>query len=133
MKRSAVVTLTVLPALAAAACGSDAPDPCALATYNATACQYAVDHGGYYHTGRWIPHMYGSPFIFYSNGYQNYVAGGGRVIARPDQVYAVPVGASPPTVTTPSGAGTAGGNALGAGTTRGGFGGIGGGHSAVGA
>ena len=132
MKRSAAVTLTLVPAIVAATCGMERPDPCVPVTYNADACQYAVDHQGYYHNGSWIAHGYARPFIFYSNGYSNYLAGGGQVRALGSQTFAVPAG------------GRAGGVAQGAvggpqspgaasATTRGGFGGIGAGHSSAGA
>ncbi len=79
MKRSTAVTLTLVPAFAAA-CNSTppAPDPCLPASYSAEACQYAIDHRGYYHDGYWVPHVYGYPYIFYSGGYNTYILRGGR-------------------------------------------------------
>jgi hypothetical protein len=121
VKRSATVTLTLVPALVAATCSGDRPDPCEPRTYSAEACQYAVDHQGYYHNGSWIGHSYGRPFIFYSNGYSNYVAGGGQVRSIPSRAFAVPAG----------GRGSAiggGSRTAGSATARGGFGGIGSGH-----
>ena len=79
MKRSTTVTLTLVPAFAAA-CNSTppAPDPCLPASYSAVACQYAVDHRGYYHDGYWVPHVYGYPYLFYSGGYNTYILRGGQ-------------------------------------------------------
>ena len=79
MKRSTAVTLTLVPAFAAACNNTPpAPDPCLPASYSAQACQYAVDHRGYYHDGYWVPHVYGYPYIFYSGGYNTYIVRGGR-------------------------------------------------------
>ena len=79
MKRSTAVTLTLVPAFAAACNNTPpAPDPCLPASYSAAACQYAVDHRGYYHDGYWVPHVYGYPYIFYSGGYNTYIVNGGR-------------------------------------------------------
>ncbi len=82
MKRSSTVVLTLVPAFAAAACGNSTPppDPCLPETYSAQACQYAVEHRGYYHDGHWFPHVYPQPFFFYNNAYTGYVARGGRVM-----------------------------------------------------
>lgn len=126
MKRSGAVTLTLIPAVVAATCGTERPDPCVPATYSAEACQYAVDHQGYYHNGLWIAHGYSRPFLFYSNGYSNYVAGGGQVRALGSQAFAVPAGGRG----IGAGPGAAGARAGGgaSATTRGGFGGIGSGH-----
>lgn len=81
MKQSSVVALTIVPALAAA-CGPSVPppDPCLPQTYAAAACEYAVEHRGYYHDGIWIPHVYPNPFFFYNNQYTGYIARGGRVM-----------------------------------------------------
>jgi hypothetical protein len=128
MKRSATVTLTLVPALVAATCGTDRPDPCVPATYNAEACQYAVDHRGYYHNGMWIGHSYARPFLFYSNGYSSYVAGGGQARSVPPGAFAVPPGAG----VGGAGSGVRGAAGATSGTTRGGFGGIGAGHSSSG-
>ena len=127
MKRSSAVTLTLVPALVAATCGTDRPDPCVPATYNAEACQYAVDHRGYYHNGMWIGHSYARPFLFYSNGYSSYLAGGGQVRSLPSGAFAVPPGAGTSGVGAGGARGT-GGAAAATGTTRGGFGSTGAAH-----
>lgn len=81
MKRSSSIVLTLVPAFAAA-CGPSTPppDPCLPQTYAAEACQYAVEHRGYYYGGTWYPHVYTQPFFFYNNAYSGYVASGGRVM-----------------------------------------------------
>jgi hypothetical protein len=132
MRRSATVTLTLVPALVAATCGSDRPDPCVPATYNAEACQYAVDHQGYYHNGMWIGHSYARPFLFYSNGYSSYVAGGGQLRSLPSAAFAVPPAGTPGAAGAGSASGSRGSASATGGTTRGGFGGIGAGHSSAG-
>jgi hypothetical protein len=81
VKQSSVVVLTIVPAFAAA-CGdrTPPPDPCLPQNYAVEACQYAVEHRGYYHDGYWVPHIYPQPFFFYNNAYTGYVARGGRVM-----------------------------------------------------
>src|ERR1700687_2320955 len=131
MKRSARVTLPLVPARVAATCGSDRPDPCVPATYNAEACQYAVDHRGYYHNGMWIGHSYARPCLFYSNGYSSYVAGGGQVRSLAPGAFAVPPGGGVGGAVG-TGSGVRGAAGATGGTTRGGFGGIGAGHGSSG-
>ena len=103
MKRPVEISLVLVPLLVIACSGQHAPDPCLPANYNAPACQYAVDHQGYYRDGAWFPHVYSHPFFFYAGGYSTYIAGGGRVNAIDGARYA------------PSAA-------VSGGTTRGGFG-----------
>ena len=123
VKRSSTITLSLVPALVAATCGTDRPDPCVPGTYNAEACQYAVDHQGYYHNGMWIGHPYARPFLFYSNGYSSYLAGGGQVRSLPSAAFAVPSG----------GRGGGVGAAATSATSRGGFGATGASHGSAGA
>jgi hypothetical protein len=110
MKRPVEISLVLVPLLVVACSGQKAPDPCLPATYSASACQYAVDHQGYYRDGVWFPHVYSHPFFFYSGGYSSYIAGGGRVNAINGARYS-------PTA------------AVSGGTTRGGFGSSGGVHA----
>jgi len=99
LKRSTAVTLTLVPAFAAA-CNSTppAPDPCLPASYSAEACQYAVDHRGYYHNGYWVPHVYGYPYIFYSGGYNTYIARGGRPSITSGRSYSPSLARVSPTI-----------------------------------
>ena len=78
MKQSKTVSLCIVPALVAACGGSPPPDPCVPANYVAAACQYAVDHQGYYHDGTFYRHTYGYPFGYYTSGYSAFLMGGGR-------------------------------------------------------
>ena len=103
MRRPVEISLVLVPLLVVACSGHQAPDPCLPANYNAPACQYAVDHQGYYRDGAWFPHVYSHPFFFYSGGFASYIAGGGRVNAIDGARY------------SPSAA-------VSGGTTRGGFG-----------
>jgi hypothetical protein len=121
MKRSAVVTLGLVPALAAATCSQSPPppDPCAPATYSAQACQYAVDHQGYYHDGTFYRHSYGLPFIYYNNGYSRFLSSGG--VATP-----VPAEHFSPSFRSGSAGSVAGATG---GTVRGGFGSSGAAHA----
>ena len=116
-KRSSAVPLSIVPALAAVVgCGPSGPqvvsgvDPCLPQVYNEAACQYAVQHNGYYYGGTWYRHAYTMPFLFYHNGYSGYVRSGGRVRALSASSYAPHIGTSAPRSTV----------------VRGGFGRIGG-------
>lgn len=112
MKRSASITLTIVPALAAVCTGSAAPpDPCLPSSYTVDACEYAVSHQGYYYGGIFYPHVYANPFLFYSRGYSNYVSAGGSVTPLQASRFA-PAGVS-------------------SGTARGGFGGTGEAHASA--
>lgn len=120
LKRSSAVPLALVPALAAiVSCGPSGPaivsgvDPCLPQVYNEMACQYSVQHQGYYYGGMWYHHVYASPFIFYHNGYSGYVRSGGSVRALSPSAYGSPsLGASAGRTTV----------------VRGGFGGIGAAH-----
>ena len=108
VKRSSTIVLTLVPAFAAACGGATTPpDPCLPQYYAAAACEYAVEHRGYYYGGMWYPHVYAQPFFFYNNAYTGYVARGGRVMP-------VEAGRYSPSL--------AGSRAAGGTTTRGGFG-----------
>ncbi len=116
-KRSSAVPLSLVPALAAVASCNSGPqtisgvDPCLPAVYNEAACQYSVQHQGYYYGGTWYHHVYAMPFMYYHNGYSGYIGTGGRVRSLNPGVYSRNYS----------------GPALGRNTVvRGGFGGIGG-------
>jgi len=125
MKKSTIVTLGFVPALAAVACGHSPPppDPCAPVTYSAEACQYAVDHQGYYHDGTFYRHSYGYPFFYYSNGYSSFLSGGGRPLPVAAEHF------SPNFRGTSAGAGGGASAGVSSGTVRGGFGGTGAAHA----
>jgi hypothetical protein len=117
IKRSTAVPLSLVPALASlVACGPSAPavaagvDPCLPQTYQQAACEYAVEHRGYYYGGSWYPHVYSHPALFYYNGYSGFVGSGGRVRAISPGNYSPSLGGS-----------SAGRSSV----VRGGFGGIG--------
>lgn len=107
MKRSSKVTLTVVAVMGLAAC-SRRRDPCESSYFDATACEDAVRSGGYYWRGSWFPMTYSYPYPYYYDAYRTHVSRGGKVFGSPSGSYAKP---------------SAGG------TTRGGFGSTGSGHS----
>ncbi len=123
-KRSSTVTLSLVPVLASiVSCGPSGPavvsgvDPCLPQVYNNVACQYAVQHQGYYYGGMWYRHVYAMPFLYYNNGYGGYVRSGGSVRALSPGAYSSPsLGGSPGRTTV----------------VRGGFGGIGEAHGVAG-
>ena len=126
-KRSAAVPLSLVSALAAAVgCGPSHPavaggvDPCLSPTYQQGACEYAVQHQGYYYGGSWYPHIYSQPALFYYNGYSHYVGSGGSVRVISPGSYAPGIGGA----AMPSGARST--------VVRGGFGGIGAAHGVAG-
>ena len=105
MKRPAEISLILVPLLAVACTNQAvAPDPCLAQSYNAPACQYAVDHRGYYNDGIWYPHIYSHPFFYYGGMYSTFIAGGGRPSVIDGSHYAPAVGAG----TTRGGFGTSG-------------------------
>jgi hypothetical protein len=119
LKRSSAVPLTLVPALAAlAGCGPSGPatisgvDPCLPQIYNEAACQYSVQHQGYYYGGNWYHHVYAMPFLFYNNGYSGYVRSGGVVRSLSPSTYSPRIGGA-----------VSGGRTT---VVRGGFGSIGG-------
>jgi hypothetical protein len=71
-------------------CDSEPPpvDPCNTNTFNAPACETAVQDRGYHYHGTWIPMVYPSPYLFYYSGYTRAVTAGRPVYAAPAAVYA---------------------------------------------
>jgi hypothetical protein len=119
-RRSAVVPLSIVPALAAlvsaTACSSNPVyDPCEPASYLEAACDSAVVHHGYWYGGTWYPHVYQYAPPYYYSRYTGYLARGGRVRSIAPTVYV-------PHVSTPARPAV----------VRGGFGGIGSGHAFAG-
>jgi hypothetical protein len=112
MKRSSKVTLTVVAAMGLAGCARRY-DPCEAQYFNPTACNDAVVGGGYFWHGSWYPMRYAYAYPVYFNNYQRHVASGGKIFGTPAGTYARPAGGVHTSGTV----------------TRGGFGGIGGGHS----
>jgi len=126
MRKSAKVTLTVVATVGLAACGRRRPDPCEAATFNQQACQEAIDRGGYYWQGSWVPMSYHYPYPYYFDSYRGYVSRGGTVASAPSTSYAGSRYADPP-----SGAGHSSGSSSPS-VQRGGFGASGAGHGAGG-
>jgi len=91
MKKSGQVRLTLLAAVALAGC-SRPYNPCRQETFNAIACQEAIDNGGYYYTGSWYPMSYGHSYPYYYNSYGYYVSRGGRVSSAAAGSYSHPAG-----------------------------------------
>jgi hypothetical protein len=120
MKKSTQITLTVLTAAALAGC-SRRRDPCDQAYFNDMTCQEAVQNGGYYYNGSWVRMYYPHPYPYYYDTYSHYVSRGGRVAPTPAQTYAKPG----PGKTFGSGAHATSSS----GTSHGGFGATGSGHS----
>lgn len=100
--------MTVVAAMGLASCSRGRRDPCEAATFDEPSCQQAVQNGGYYWRGGWVPMRYGNPYPFYFDAYRSHVSRGGAVVAAPAGSYAHPSGS--------------------AGVSRGGFGSIGSGH-----
>ncbi len=71
-------------------CDSEPPpvDPCNTNTFNAPACEVAVQNRGYNYHGSWIPMVYPSPYLFYYSGYTRAIAAGRPVYSAPASVYA---------------------------------------------
>jgi hypothetical protein len=70
-------------------CDSEPPpvDPCNTATFNAPACEVAVQNRGYNYHGGWVPMVYPSPYLFYYSGYTRAIAAGVPVYSAPASVY----------------------------------------------
>ena len=77
MKKSGRVTLTLLAAVALAACNRRY-DPCDARYFNALACQDAIRQGGFYYHDVWYRGAYSHPYTYYYNSYQTHVALGGH-------------------------------------------------------
>jgi hypothetical protein len=112
MKKSAKVTLTMVAAMGLAACNRR-QDPCESAMFSEQACLDAVNRGGYYWHGSWVPMMYHYPYPFYYDRYRTYVSRGGMVRSAPGSAYT-----------------RSGGTSSSPGVERGGFGSTGSGHGA---
>ena len=123
MKKSAKVTLTIVATVGLAACGRRRLDPCEAASFNQQVCQDAIDRGGYYWQGSWVPMTYHYPYPYYFDSYRGYVSRGGKVTTVPSTSYSGSRYASPG-----GGAGQSSGSSPG--VTRGGFGSSGAGHGA---
>ena len=106
--------LRLVPALAAVVSCNNGPqvvsgvDPCLPQVYNEAACQYAVQHNGYYYGGTWYRHVYSMPFLYYHNGYSGYVRSGGRVRALSPGTYSRTSVSSPRSTVVPGGFGSIG-------------------------
>jgi len=90
MKKSAQVTLTVVATLGVAACNRRRPDPCQQETFNEQACQEAVNAGGYYWNGAWVPMTYHYPYPYYYDSYRSYAGRGGQVTPAAPGAYGHP-------------------------------------------
>jgi hypothetical protein len=124
IKRSSAIPLSLVPAIAAiVSCSPSGPaivsgvDPCLAQVYQAAACEYSVQHQGYYYNGMWYHHVYAMPYLFYYNGYSGFVRSGGTVRALSPSSYA-------PSIGSPSSARST--------VVRGGLGGIGEAHGVAG-
>ena len=92
MKKSRSIQLTLLNSVvigAATACSNHQPvvDPCNTHTFNAPACQVAIQQHGYYYGGSFIPLVYAFPFLYYRSNANSYLAGGGQVYPAPMSSY----------------------------------------------
>ncbi len=125
-KRSRAVPLTIVPALAAlvsaTACHRHVYDPCDESYYLESACYDAVAHHGYWYGGTWYPRVYPYAPFWYHNRYSHYISTGGIVHALAPSVY------------VPSARSSSRSSSFSSRTSvfRGGFGGIGSGHSFAG-
>lgn len=92
MKKSAGIQLFFVNSIVVGLSGCDseppAVDPCNTTTFNAQACEVAVQNRGYNYHGAWIPMVYPSPFLFYYSGYTRAIARGVPVYSAPASVYA---------------------------------------------
>jgi hypothetical protein len=123
MKKSVKVTLTVVATIGLASCGRRRLDPCEAASFNQQVCQDAIDRGGYYWQGSWVPMTYHYPYPYYFDSYRRHVSSGGRVTTAPSTSY------SGSRYATPGGGGHSSGSSS-SGVTRGGFGSSGASHGA---
>ena len=79
MKKSGSVSLTIVMAIGISARAQQRLDPCAAANFSEDACKAAVQNRGYCWNGRWVKLKYRSPFPYYYDAYQEFVANGGAV------------------------------------------------------
>ena len=77
MKKSGQITLTLLAAIAMAACNRRY-DPCDKRYFEAMACREAISHGGFYYHDVWYRTTYDRPYTYYYNSYQTYTSLGGH-------------------------------------------------------
>jgi uncharacterized protein YgiB involved in biofilm formation len=91
MKKSRAIKFTVLNGIICTlgACGPAVipVDPCNIHTFNPPACEMAISSRGYYYRSTWYPLSYTYPYSFYYEGYNSYIASGGRVYAVPSNYY----------------------------------------------
>src|ERR1700712_2685217 len=93
MKKSRNIELTLLHAVvlgATNACSGNhvaTVDPCNTHTFNAPACQVAIQQHGYYYGGNFVPLAYAYPVLYYSGNANSYLAGGGHVYPAPMSSY----------------------------------------------
>lgn len=92
MKKSTSIQLFFVNTIVIGVSGCDseppAVDPCNTTTFNAPACESAVQNKGYNYHGAWIPMVYPSPYLFYYAGYTRLVGAGRPVYSAPASVYA---------------------------------------------
>jgi uncharacterized protein YgiB involved in biofilm formation len=93
MKKSSSIQLLFVHSLVLSAVACDQPspagvDPCYEQTFNTPACERAVQDRGYHYHGAWVPMLYPSPYPFYLNRHNSYVARGGTVFSAPASMYA---------------------------------------------
>jgi hypothetical protein len=93
MKKSTCVQLVFVNSIVVGVSGCDSEpaatvDPCNTATFNAPACESAVQNRGYHYHGAWVPMIYPSPYLFYYSGYSRALTAGRPVYSAPASVYA---------------------------------------------
>lgn len=92
MKKSTSIKLLFVNSivLGVSGCDSEPPpvDPCNTSTFNAQACEVAVQNKGYNYHGAWVPMVYPSPYLFYYAGFTRALGAGRPVYAAPASVYA---------------------------------------------
>ena len=91
MKKSGQIKLTLVATMALAGC-SRPYNPCRPETFNAMACQQAIDEQGYYYGGSWYPMSYGHSYGYYYNAYAYHVSNGGSVSTPAAGSYSHPSG-----------------------------------------
>ena len=92
MKKSASIQLFFVNTIVIGVSGCDSEptpvDPCNTTTFNAPACETAVQNKGYNYHGAWVPMVYPSPYLFYYAGYTRLLGAGRPVYSAPASVYA---------------------------------------------
>ena len=91
MKKSSSIKLLFVNSIVIgiAGCDSEPPpvDPCNTATFNAPACEAAVQNHGYHYHGAWFPVVYPSPYLYYYGGYTRALNAGVPIYSSPRAVY----------------------------------------------